>query len=109
MRPILLAMESTIQITPIYGIVIIHETVERNYQHRFSVNVWCGVIADQIICPYIFPQRLSDEIYANVLQDDLPALLEIVPLKTRRQMCYQHDGVRLSVSESKIPKPMDWS
>ena len=86
-----------------------HETVERNYQHRFSVNVWCGVIADQIICPYIFPQRLSDEIYANVLQDDLPALLEIVPLKTRRQMCYQHDGVRLSVSESKIPKPMDWS
>jgi len=44
-------------------------TVESNYQHRFSVNVWCGVIGDQLIGPYIFSLRLSGEIYANVLQD----------------------------------------
>jgi len=23
-----------------------HGTVESNYQHRFSVNVWCGIIGD---------------------------------------------------------------
>ena len=23
-----------------------HETVESNYQHRFSINVWCGVTGD---------------------------------------------------------------
>ena len=31
-----------------------HGIVENNYQHRFSVNVWCGVIGDQLIGPYIF-------------------------------------------------------
>jgi len=54
-----------------------HGTVESNYQHRFSVKVWCGVIG-----PYIFP-RLSGDIYTNFLQDELPALLENVPLQTR--------------------------
>jgi len=28
----------------------------------------------------------------NFLQDELPAFLENVPLQTRRQMYYQHDG-----------------
>jgi hypothetical protein len=32
-----------------------HETVKSNYQHRFSVNVWCGVSGDQLIGPYSFP------------------------------------------------------
>jgi len=43
-----------------------HETIESNYQHRFSVNVWCGVI--DVIGPYIFPQRLTGAIYANSLR-----------------------------------------
>jgi len=69
-----------------------HGTVETNCQHRFSVNVCCGVIGDQMTGPYIFPQCLTGDIYATVLQDELPALLENVPLQTRRQTCYQHDG-----------------
>jgi hypothetical protein len=69
-----------------------HGTVETYYQHRFSVNVWCGVIGDQRISPYILPQRLTVDIYANVLQDVLPALLENVPLQTRRLTYYQHEG-----------------
>jgi hypothetical protein len=55
-----------------------HGTAESNYQHSFSVNVWCGVIG-----PYIFPKRLTGDIYANFLQAELPALLENVPLQTR--------------------------
>jgi hypothetical protein len=58
-------------------------TVEIKYQHRFSVNVWCGLIGDQLIGPYIFPQRLTGALYSNVLQDELPALLENGPLQTR--------------------------
>jgi len=45
--------------------------------------VWYGVIGDQLIDPYIFPQRLTGDIYANFLQDELPAILENVPLQTR--------------------------
>jgi len=40
-------------------------TVDSNYQHRFSVNVLCGVIGDQLSGPYIFPQYLTGDIYAN--------------------------------------------
>jgi hypothetical protein len=65
-----------------------HGTIESNYQHRSSVNVWCGFIGDQLIGPFIFPQRLTGAIYANILRDELPALVENVPL----QMYYQHDG-----------------
>jgi len=67
-----------------------HGTVESNYQHLFAVNVWCGVIGDQLTGPYIFLQRLTGHVYANLLQDELPEFLENVPLQTRRQTYYQH-------------------
>jgi len=76
-----------------------HGTVESNYQHRFSVNVWCGVTGDQLIGPYVFPQRLTGDIYANVLQDELPTLLQNVLLQTRRQMYHQHDGAQPHCSQ----------
>jgi hypothetical protein len=49
-------------------------------QHCFSVNVWCDVLGEQLIGPYIFLQHLTGDIYAYFLQDELPALLENVPL-----------------------------
>ena len=76
-----------------------HGTVESKYQHRFSVNVWCGVTGDQLLRPYIFPQRLTGDIYANFLQNELPAFLENVPLQPRRQMYYQHDGAPPHLSQ----------
>jgi len=76
-------MESTIQETPIYwGRYNPHGTVENNYQHRSSVNVWCG-----LICAPSLVRTFS----RNFLRDELPALVEHVPLQTR-QMYYQHDG-----------------
>ena len=53
--------------------------------------MWCGVIGAQLIGPYIFPQRLTGDRCANFLQEELPALLENVPLQARRQMYNQHD------------------
>ena len=66
-----------------------HATVESNIS---TVNVRCVVIGDQITGPYIFPQRLTGDIYASFLQHELPALLENVPLQTRGQKYCQHDG-----------------
>jgi hypothetical protein len=76
-----------------------HGTDERKYQHRFSVNMWCGVIGEQLIGPYFSEQSLTGDIYANFLQDELPALIENVPLQTRRQLYYQHDGAPLHFSQ----------
>jgi len=36
-----------------------HGTAECNYQHRFSVNVWCGVTADELLGPNLIPQLLT--------------------------------------------------
>jgi hypothetical protein len=54
--------------------------------------MWCGVISDQIPGPYIFPQGLIGDIYANLLQHKLPALFKKVPLWTWCQVSYQYDG-----------------
>jgi hypothetical protein len=88
-------MDSTIQETRENP----HGTLKSNYQHRFSVNVWFGVIGDQLTGPYIFPQRLTVGIYANILQDELPALLDNVPLQTRRQLYYQLHGALFHLSQ----------
>ena len=45
-----------------------HGTVENNYQRLFAVNVWCGVIGEHFIGPNILPQRLTGDIYTDVLQ-----------------------------------------
>jgi hypothetical protein len=45
--------------------------------------VWCGVIGDQLVGLYIFPQHLTGDIYANFLEDELLELLENVPLQTQ--------------------------
>ena len=34
-------------------------TIDSNYPQHVSINVWCGVIGDQLIGQYIFPQRLD--------------------------------------------------
>jgi len=61
--------------------------------------VWLGVIGDQLTGPYIFPQRPIGDIYANFLQDELPAILDNISLQIRRQIYYQHDGVQPHFSQ----------
>jgi len=55
-------------------------TVESNFQLRFSVSVWCAVLDDQLIGPFILEGRLTGEVYLTFLQEELPRLLEDVPL-----------------------------
>ena len=69
-----------------------HATVENNFQLRFSVNVWCAVLGDQLIGHSILEGRLTIEAYLRFLHEELPPLLEDVPLNKRGRMYFQHDG-----------------
>jgi len=69
-----------------------HAIVERNSQHHFSVNVWCGVIDNYLIGPAVLLNRLTGRMYVDFLQNELPLLLEEVPLAKRMRMVFQHDG-----------------
>ena len=69
-----------------------HATVESNFQLRFSVNVWCAVLYDQLIGPFVLEGRLTGEAYLRFLHEELPRLLEDVSLNKRGRMYCQHDG-----------------
>jgi len=69
-----------------------HATVESNFQLHFCVNVWCAVLDDQLIVPFILEGRLTGEVYLRFVQEELPRLFEDVPLNKRGRMYLQHDG-----------------
>ena len=69
-----------------------HAIIVRHHQHRFAVNVWCGVVGDHLIGPYILPSTLCGGNYRVFLHDVLPELLENVPLAGRQRIWFQHDG-----------------
>ena len=49
-----------------------HGTIETNFQTRFSVNVWCGIIKGMLIGPVIIEHRMTGDSYLHFLQNDLP-------------------------------------
>jgi hypothetical protein len=69
-----------------------HATVARNHQERFAVNVWAGIIGDNLIGSYLLPPRLNGHIYRIFLEETVPELLQDVPLIVRQQMWMQQDG-----------------
>lgn len=69
-----------------------HAIHEGHFQERFKVNVWAGMVGDQLIGPYVLPPRLTGAAYLNFLNNVLENLLEDVPLATRINMWYLHDG-----------------
>lgn len=62
------------------------------FQIRFSINVWAGLIGDILIGPVILPRTLTGERFLSLLANELPELLEDVPLAYRRRMYLQMDG-----------------
>lgn len=69
-----------------------HNITENKHQHRFSANVWAGIVGNHLIGPYVFVARLTGDAYNAFLHNTLPLLLEDVPLNVRRTMWYQLDG-----------------
>lgn len=69
-----------------------HVLRQHQYQHRFSVNVWAGILGDTLLGPYVLPERLNGATYLDFLVNVLPEYLDVVPLDIRRQMWFMHDG-----------------
>ena len=69
-----------------------HAIVESHHQQRFAVNIWAGIVHDNLIGPYLLPARLNGHRYLRFLQRVLPELLEDVPLAVCERMWIQHDG-----------------
>jgi len=69
-----------------------HETSVTKFQRRFSVNVWCGFLGNRLIGPFVFDSNLTGNTYEALLRNELPGLLEDIPLMIRSQMYFQHDG-----------------
>lgn len=69
-----------------------HAVFETKDQHRFAINVWAGILGDRLIGPVVLPNRLNGLDYHNFLVNDLPRLLEDVPLIQRQRMWYMQDG-----------------
>jgi hypothetical protein len=69
-----------------------HITHAHAHQTRFSVNVWAGIVGDNLIGPYLFPDRLDGRAYLNFLTGILPGLLGHIPGDLLSRMWFQHDG-----------------
>ncbi|XP_014475432.1 PREDICTED: uncharacterized protein LOC106744850 [Dinoponera quadriceps] len=61
-------------------------------QHQWSINVWAGMVGNQVIGPHFLPPLVNATIYADFLNNHLPALLSDVPLDVRRELIFHHDG-----------------
>ncbi|KAJ4437295.1 hypothetical protein ANN_17433 [Periplaneta americana] len=89
--------------------------LESNFQCRFSLSMWCGILDDHLLGLFIFPGHLTDEMYLHSLQKQLPQLLEDVPLARRCQCTSNISNVLLTSMHSKsllgsaIPIVMGWS
>jgi hypothetical protein len=66
-------------------------TVETNFQHRFSINVWCCMIDDMLIGFVILGDHMTGHNYLDFLQNGLSEL-EDISLATQIAMYFQHDG-----------------
>ena len=56
------------------------------------MSIWCGVLGNRLIGPFVFDNNLTGNTYETFLRNELPGLLEDIPLMIRRQMYFQHDG-----------------
>lgn len=69
-----------------------HWLREVQHQGHWSLNVWCGILGGTIIGPYFFDQPLNGAAFLDFLENQLPILLEDVPLQLRQNMFFQLDG-----------------
>ncbi|KAJ8913800.1 hypothetical protein NQ315_002706 [Exocentrus adspersus] len=69
-----------------------HEMREGNFQERFGVNVWTGVVGNRIIGPILFQGHLTGARYLGFLQNEIEEHLNNLPLADLRRIYFQHDG-----------------
>ncbi|KAE8740147.1 hypothetical protein FOCC_FOCC014345, partial [Frankliniella occidentalis] len=67
-----------------------HSFQPNHVQGGFNVTVWA--VGDQVIGPYFWPDNVTAEEYGNLLNYELPDMLDEVPLEIRRRMWFMQDG-----------------
>lgn len=75
-----------------YSVENPHVNHESSHQHRFSVNVWAGIIGNRLLGPVFLPNRLNGEGFLDFLSNTLEDMLDDLPLAERRDMWLQLDG-----------------
>lgn len=69
-----------------------HDFSQVKPQTKFSINVWCGILGNQVIGPFFFNGTLNSRRYLDFLENNLPELLEDVPLAVIANLYFQQDG-----------------
>jgi hypothetical protein len=64
----------------------------RNFQKQIRVNVWAGIIGNELFGPYFIPSRLNSQYYKDFLEDNFYRFYENVPLNFRNDIYFQQDG-----------------
>lgn len=65
---------------------------ENHFQHRWSINLWTGIIGDKLIGAVVLPELLSSENYLIVLMATMEEYLEDPILTSNRDLIFQQDG-----------------
>lgn len=63
-----------------------------NFQHRWRINVWAGIIGDKIIGPLFLNNTMNGQNYLSFLREQLSDELDNINLNFIRSMWFQHDG-----------------
>lgn len=73
-----------------------HVFRESHTQHPEKLNVWVGILGDNLIGPLFIPGNLNGEIYLDMLENAIDPLitekLENDPLLLEQQLHFQQDG-----------------
>lgn len=71
-----------------------HNIEEHKNLENFSVNVWGGIVGNQVLGPYFIEGQLNGSTYLNMLHGVIADLMDDVPLALvyNRDFYYQHDG-----------------
>ena len=60
-----------------------HETRVMNFQRRFSVNVWCGVIGNRLIRPFVL--KTAWQLEEDTLKSSCKARPRVLPSTLNRE------------------------
>lgn len=88
MRLLLIAMEAWISTIRVTG----HQQLSTGYEKSSTKVVGLETIEERVIVPFFFYNQLNGANYLQFLREELPILLEEVPLEIRQRMLFQHDG-----------------
>lgn len=69
-----------------------HASTVSRFQHRWSVNVWAGIVGETLLGPVFLPNRLNSENYLDFLRGQLEEYLDELPVVVYVNLVFQHDG-----------------